>query len=146
MTYPWMNPYTPRQLHTIADQLDKLTKVRREKEAAGDPTTPDSFPVRFPGGHVGVVHWAPADLTSKASRARNNGEPPWRYILDLGPNKPHLGDFEPAPYGESGQTGTDGWVAQKMREMAKAGRATIDSAVLTAPATQAGRAEPDSAA
>jgi hypothetical protein len=118
MTYQWMTPYTSRQLHTIADQLEKLTKARRDSEANGKPATPDSFPVRFPGGHVGVAHWAPAELTSKASQTRNNGEAPWRYILDLGPNQPHLGDFEPAPYDQPGQTGTNGWVAQKMREMA----------------------------
>jgi hypothetical protein len=128
-TYPWMTPYTPRQLRTIADQLEKLTKARQANKLIGIPTTPDSFPVHFPSGHVAVAHWAPADLTSDAAKARHNGEAPWRYVLDLGPNKPHLGDFDPAPYGESGQTGTNGWVAQKMREMAAAGRATVpDSA------------------
>jgi hypothetical protein len=127
-TYSWMTPYTVRQLGTMADRVEKLTMARRAAEAAGETATPDSFPVRFPGGHIGVVHWAPADLKSEHAKSQHKGEAPWRYILDLGPNQPHLGDFEPAPYGQPGQTGTDGWVAQKMREMAKVGRrATPDA-------------------
>lgn len=86
MAYKTPTPYTPRQLRTIADLVEKMTKTRRRAEASGAPVLPDVVALRFPSCHVGVAYWTPADLTSDASREKNNGEAPWRYILDLGPN------------------------------------------------------------
>ena len=80
-----MTKYTARQLRTIADRLEGFTKARQANEAMGVPTTPDTFPARFPSGHLGVVAWQQAGLTSAAARER--GEAPYRYVVDLGPGQ-----------------------------------------------------------
>lgn len=81
-----MTTYTARQLRTIADRLEGLTKARQTNQAMGVPTTPDTFAARFPSKHLGVVVWEEAALTSDTARAR--GEAPLRYVVDLGPNEP----------------------------------------------------------
>lgn len=74
---------TPRQLRTIADRVERLTKARLDNEAMGVPTTPDTFDCRFPSGHRGTVTWEAADLTSATARVRNHGQPVRRYVVEL---------------------------------------------------------------
>jgi hypothetical protein len=81
-----MTTYTARQLRTIADRLEGLTKARQTNQVMGVPATPDAFPARFPSKHLGVVVWEEAALSSAG--ARDRGEAPWRYVVDLGPNEP----------------------------------------------------------
>ena len=92
-----MTTYTARQLRTIADRLEGLTKARQSNETMGVPTTPDHFPARFPSGHQGGVVWEQAGLTSAAARER--GEAPWRYVVDLGPNDPAPSAAKDGPAG-----------------------------------------------
>lgn len=76
---------TPRQLRTIADRVEQLTKARLNNTAMGVPTTPDRFECRFPSGHRGTVRWEAAPLTSVKSRERNEGTPVYRYVVELHP-------------------------------------------------------------
>lgn len=83
-----MTAFTPRQLRTMADHVERLTKARIANEDLGVPTTPDTFALRFPDGTLGVCTWTRADLSPAASRRRDDGKPVHRYVLDLGPNQP----------------------------------------------------------
>lgn len=74
---------TPRQLRTIADRVEALTKARHDNQAMGVPTTPDVFDCRFPSGHRGTVTWTEASLSSATARARNGGQPVYRYVVEL---------------------------------------------------------------
>lgn len=74
---------TPRQLRTIADRVEALTKARVDNQAMGVPTTPDRFDCRFPSGHRGTVTWTEAPLTSARARERNGGSPVHRYVVEL---------------------------------------------------------------
>jgi len=74
---------TPRQLRTIADRVEQLTKARHDNQAMGVPTTPDRFDCRFPSGHRGTVTWTEAPLTSARARERNGGKPVHRYVVEL---------------------------------------------------------------
>lgn len=80
---PVDNSLTPRQLRTIADRVEALTKARIDNQAMGVPTTPDRFECRFPSGHRGTVTWTHAELTSARARERNGGKPVYRYVVDL---------------------------------------------------------------
>jgi hypothetical protein len=74
---------TPRQLRTIADRVEALTKARIDNQAMGVPATPDVFDCRFPSGHRGTVTWTEAPLTSARARERNSGKPVHRYVVEL---------------------------------------------------------------
>lgn len=74
---------TPRQLRTIADRVEQLTKARLNNAAMGVPTTPDRFECRFPSGHRGTVQWAEAPLNSVKARERSAGQPVFRYVVKL---------------------------------------------------------------
>jgi len=74
---------TPRQLRTIADRVEQLTKARHDNQAMGVPTTPDRFDCRFPSGHRGTVTWTEAPLTSARARERNGGKAVHRYVVEL---------------------------------------------------------------
>jgi hypothetical protein len=84
--------YTPRQLRTIADRVEALTKARHNNQAMGVPTTPDRFDCRFPSGHRGTVAWTQAELTSERSRDRNGGRTVHRYTVEL--EQPAVSDDE----------------------------------------------------
>lgn len=81
---------TPRQLRTIADRVEQLTKARVNNAAMGVPTTPDRFECRFPSGHRGTVTWTEAPLTSAKARERSAGQPVFRYVVQL--HQPDPGD------------------------------------------------------
>lgn len=80
---PTPDSLTPRQLRTIADRVESLTKARIDNQAMGVPTTPDSFDCRFPSGHRGTVTWTEAPLSSARARERNGGQPVRRYVVEL---------------------------------------------------------------
>lgn len=82
---PVSRSLTPRQLRTIADRVEQLTKARLNNAAMGVPTTPDEFECRFPSGHRGTVRWEEAPLTSVKARERNEGKPVHRYVVELHP-------------------------------------------------------------
>nr|WP_173294459.1 hypothetical protein [Streptomyces sp. FR1] len=86
-----VEPYlTPRQLRTIADRVEALTKARINNQDMGIPTTPNRFECRFPSGHRGTVTWLDAPFTSAAARDRNGGKPVFRYVVQL-----HTPAYEP---------------------------------------------------
>lgn len=80
---PAPDALTPRQLRTIADRVESLTKSRIDNQAMGVPTTPDTFECRFPSGHWGTVTWTEAPLSSARARERNGGRPVHRYVVEL---------------------------------------------------------------
>lgn len=82
---PVARSLTPRQLRTIADRVEELTKARLNNTAMGVPTTPDRFECRFPSGHRGTVRWEEAPLNSVKARERNAGKPVHRYVVELHP-------------------------------------------------------------
>lgn len=103
-------PYlTPRQLRTIADRVEQLTKARLDNAAMGVPTTPNRFECRFPSGHRGTVTWTEADLTSAAARMRNAGRPVARYVVEI--HQPDTSDTVTSEHGPETVTLHDGGMA-----------------------------------
>ncbi|MDX3044092.1 hypothetical protein PV383_44070 [Streptomyces caniscabiei] len=116
-----VEPYlTPRQLRTIADRVEQLTKARLNNAAMGVPTTPNRFECRFPSGHRGTVTWLDAPLTSVKARERNDGQPVWRYVVQLHTPVPdEVEQIDPASV-EAGRRWAD--AADSYRRDATSGR------------------------